>query len=842
VSGPAGREAREPAAYPGLLAALMAAVRPGFRSEVLGFDPRDPVFGGPPCLVDGCERPGRNRGVCRWHYQQWLVRKPDFAEFVATAGPEWHPRSVPAACQVPGCEYASRMLGFCPGHYGRYRRAGRPDPGAWIAAGQPVTPPEPLVTCLVPACGLWIWPGVVFCHAHASAWKLHGRPDPAGFAAGYGDEARLGRDRISLRALPAQLRLEWQYAFQARSDAGRQKVDTGEAQRAVSFTAGAGVTSLLDWDEDRWRQHKPPPGQPGVSATTPRSLIIYARRQVEELAFGRGWDVEYPRDTWRLRSLGISDPIANVRFGGIPQPWLKDLAKRWCRWRLATGLSPGSPARGARVLSHFGTWLAGQDENTADIGAITRPLLERYLAALRAEFGGRKLRKEHIENLNGLLTAVRQHEWDPGLPAGAMIFPEDYPKRGERLPRALAEHVMAQIEDPASLDRWNDPGRRLITLILIRCGLRIGDACKLPSDCIVADGDGQPYLRYYNHKMKREALVPVDDEIVDGIGRQRQRNTDRWPGGTPVLFPRPTKNIDGTVPANGDAYRGGLRRWLARCDIRSPVCVHGRLRPGHGVQLHRLADDVLAQHRAHRGLAVSAPGERGAPGPLEMKVAAAPLYIGHLAEQQRAAVPEAGRVNAELVAGVGLGDRRDPLRGLPGQQRDARRLPQLRRIDAQLDRQLFVEHQQLGIGRRGRRPRHAEARHLAGVGILEPEQGRRNGHASETTGQPPSGNSLPALCRASDPPASVHAVSIPADHGQGGTRLRGRPRRRPVDYRDPGPQAGRRRPPARRDRHPPRAGIDDQRTDSHHRDRHQRPHAGTSLRDYGRQGRDLPGP
>ena len=564
----AGQPAREPAAYPGLLAALMAAVRPEFRGDVLGFDPRDPVFGGPPCLVDGCERPGRNRGLCRWHYQQWCDRKPDFAEFVATADPAWRPRSVPAACQVPGCEYASRMLGFCQGHYGRYRRAGRPDTGAWIAAGPPVTRPDPLVTCLIPACGLWARPGAVFCRAHASAWSLHGRPDPREFAAGYGDEGKLGRDRISLRALSPQLRLEWQYAFQVRSDAGRQKVNPGEAQRAVSFTAGTGVTSLLDWDEGRWRQHKPPSGQPGVSATTPRSLIIYARRQAEELAFGHGWEVEYPRDTWRLRNLGINDPIAHVRLGGIPQPWLKDLAKRWCRHRLATGLSAGLPARGARVLAHFGSWLAGQDEDAAGIEEITRPLLERYLAALHAEFGGRKLRREHIENLNGFLTAVRQHEWDPKLPVGAMIFPEDYPKRGERLPRALAEHVMAQIEDPANLDRWDDPGRRLITLILIRCGLRVGDACKLPSDCIVRDGDGQPYLRYYNHKMKREALVPVDDELVTEIGRQRQRNAARWPGGIPVLLPRPTKNIGGSVPANGDAYRGGLRRWLARCDIR----------------------------------------------------------------------------------------------------------------------------------------------------------------------------------------------------------------------------------------------------------------------------------
>ena len=36
--------------------------------------------------------------------------------------------------------------------------------------------------------------------------------------------------------------------------------------------------------------------------------------------------------------------------------------------------------------------------------------------------------------------------------------------------------------------------------------------------------------------------------------------------------------------------------------------------------------------------------------------------------------------------------------------------------------------------------------------------------------------------------------------------------RRPVDHRDPGPQAGRRRPPARRDRHWPRSERDDQRT------------------------------
>ena len=68
--------------------------------------------------------------------------------------------------------------------------------------------------------------------------------------------------------------------------------------------------------------------------------------------------------------------------------------------------------------------------------------------------------------------------------------------------------------------------------------------------------------------MKREALVPVDDELEELIARQRERNRDRWPGGTPVLFPRPNANIDGTRPIGSSTYRDGLYRWLEHCDIR----------------------------------------------------------------------------------------------------------------------------------------------------------------------------------------------------------------------------------------------------------------------------------
>lgn len=52
----------------------------------------------------------------------------------------------------------------------------------------------------------------------------------------------------------------------------------------------------------------------------------------------------------------------------------------------------------------------------------------------------------------------------------------------------------------ANQDQWDRPDYRLITLMLMRCGLRISDACKIPSDCLVADAAGDPYLRYFNRK------------------------------------------------------------------------------------------------------------------------------------------------------------------------------------------------------------------------------------------------------------------------------------------------------------------------------------------------------
>ena len=546
----------------GLLEKLIAAVRPEFRTDVLVFDPRDPVFGGPACAA-GCQRPARRRGLCPGHYERWRAAgKPDLAEFAAATPPDMAACRQLPACEIAGCLYGQTARGICERHRRQWQRAGCPELVSWRASAPPPPSPRP-AACQMGHCDLWACPSSLFCRSHHVRWTKHGRPDADQFAISCQDAGR-GAERIDLRQLPGTLRLEVQYVLQGRRDEQRAPLVPATVQRILGDLAATGVTSLLDRPEPAWEQFGPRRGR-GCGW---RAFALDARQRIEALAVGSGWDIEYPRDVWRLRNLGITSATATIRFGKIPQPWLKDLAKRWGRWRLAAGTEASGVAAGVRAITRLGVFLASPPVTASRLARLDRQLLERYLAGLHAEYAGRQAHIHHLSALNGFFTAIRRHGWDDTLPASTAIYPEDWPKQPRRLPRALAAQIAAQLQTSAALDLWDNPAYRLITVILIRCGLRVGDAARLPFSCIVTDADGAPYLRYYNHKMKREALVPIDEELRQQISDQQQRTLRRWPAGTPALFPRPTSNLDGHMPIRGSTYRAAMGRWLPRCDVR----------------------------------------------------------------------------------------------------------------------------------------------------------------------------------------------------------------------------------------------------------------------------------
>ena len=541
----------------------MATVRPQFRSQLLIFAADDPVFGTGICHVQQCQRPTRGRGLCQGHFRRWISEgRPAVDVFAANTDPRWQRQRPNATCKVPGCGYGTARAGLCVLHGQRWNRAGRPDQDTWLSELAPTREPVEGAVCRIAHCQLWPHAALPFCHAHAKTWKVNGRPDIDTFATGFAQVSLTDDQIVRLDQLGPQLSLELQYALQCRNDERAIKTFPAVVMQVVRFLATTTATSLLDETEDTWRALI---GRPAPKDSNPRALLVYSRRKVEDLADAGGWDAEFPREVWQLRRLGFSGD-QKLRFGAIPQPWLRELVKRWLRWRLGTGLGLEVARRGLRSLTRFARFC--DNINVPGLLSIDRSLLERYLADLHAELGSRSQQGVHIGQLQAFLDAVRQHHWAEVAPT-AMLFTDDYPKRAERLPRALTEQVMAQVEAVGNLNQWANLSHRLVTLILIRCGLRVTDALRLEHDCIAVDAEGAPYLRYFNHQMKRQALVPIDEELQQMIVEQQARVTSDLGAAAAVLFPRATKNPDRQAPMGSATYRCALYRWLQRCDVRN---------------------------------------------------------------------------------------------------------------------------------------------------------------------------------------------------------------------------------------------------------------------------------
>ena len=150
------------------------------------------------------------------------------------------------------------------------------------------------------------------------------------------------------------------------------------------------------------------------------------------------------------------------------------------------------------------------------------------------------------------------------------------------------------------------------------------------------------------------------------------------------------------------------RRWLLATRVSTapgntvsrrterPVATTARERVvGMPKRVHRLAHDVLAQHRTDRGQTVAAARERRGPRALEVDVAKAAVTVDDLSEQEGPPVAQTRRVLAELVAGVGLRHRSGPAGyQVADQQAQAIEAAQEGGVEAQLGGQRLVEHQQ----------------------------------------------------------------------------------------------------------------------------------------------------
>jgi integrase len=153
-------------------------------------------------------------------------------------------------------------------------------------------------------------------------------------------------------------------------------------------------------------------------------------------------------------------------------------------------------------------------------------------------------------------------------PANATYYRGEIPHKTSPLPRFIHEFVMGQLEQDETLDRLPDLTTRTAVVILIETGLRSIDCLRLPFDPVTTDEAGAPYLKFVNHKLSREAIIPISRRLIAQIRAQQQDLRERFPAPPPFLLPGVRMNPDGTLPLTWSTLNNRLQRWLADCDIR----------------------------------------------------------------------------------------------------------------------------------------------------------------------------------------------------------------------------------------------------------------------------------
>lgn len=403
------------------------------------------------------------------------------------------------------------------------------------------------------------------CLTHLDRWRRRGEPQLEEFLAEPG--SLTNPEQICLDGLPEQLRVEIALSVQLTVAAGTRHLHPYYLRRLVASVGEHQPASLLGALPDSLRAELEDARRTGRMI---RGALRSVSATLEEFLHPPRAEEEFERDIWRLPVMGLAaGPNGVVRFDTIPQPWLRNQIKRFLRWRISTGKSYHQINRDSVALQRLVDAFTAQAGPDAGPEQFSRATMETYLAQLIEKGLGPASRGYDLSSVKTFLQTVRQHEWPPALPRSADVFPGDRPRLPEAAPRSLPEFVMAQIEDPAAQAKLAQP-HRLILQLLIRTGLRINDALRVELDCVVRDAQQAPYLRYNNHKMRREAFVPIDDELAAAIRAQQDAVLAQWPDAT-YLMPAPNSR-DGRKHRNTTSSSfTAITAWQEACGLHDEL-------------------------------------------------------------------------------------------------------------------------------------------------------------------------------------------------------------------------------------------------------------------------------
>ena len=289
----------------------------------------------------------------------------------------------------------------------------------------------------------------------------------------------------------------------------------------------------------------------------------------------RGWEALWPRDVWFQSELPHGDLASRyrgeetLRFERICQPWLKEAAKRWGRARLLGDTAPRTMSAYLVSIRHFSQWLAEHAPEVNAPAALSRAVLEDYMLWVRHETDWKPATRNQRLLAVRLLLLEQAEDGLAGLPRGAVIHGSELPRVDRGLPKTLAGEVFAQWIDPANLVLLEERDRTLV-LVLAFTGFRVSSVVTLMRDALESGPDGHPYLRYFNLKASREAMLPIPPLLAAQLERH-EHHLAGWFPQTKWLFPSPVHRsaVRGSFHINPSTVAHVIQRYVRRAEIRT---------------------------------------------------------------------------------------------------------------------------------------------------------------------------------------------------------------------------------------------------------------------------------
>ena len=253
--------------------------------------------------------------------------------------------------------------------------------------------------------------------------------------------------------------------------------------------------------------------------------------------------------------------------------------------QLSVSARPGTVSAFDIALRFFAGRVTEADPSCNSVAAVKRHHVEDF-KRWQAHRPGRKgkLSTTTIRHRLGLLRTFFERiiEWGyVDAPARVLIFPGDFPKPDEPLPKFLDDPTMARFMAAVAADP--NQRRRLMIELLARTGMRVGELAALEDDAMVQISETF-WLRIPVGKLHNDRYVPLHPILVDLITDYRATRA-------------PSRSGHLVVRDDGQPFeRRTIHRYVAAVAKRAGV--------GH-VHPHQLRH-TLATQAINRGMSLEA--------------------------------------------------------------------------------------------------------------------------------------------------------------------------------------------------------------------------------------------